>query len=119
MACELCVPSRGSGRGEQVRQACALGEGEGDWAGPTCIQEVEGFVEDIRLVNLGVAAVHYEGVSNKQTGVANPRAGSLGRRGEGVANHAPAGLNHPQIAFDRRAIDQATHDVNIAFFRGH
>lgn len=88
-------------------------------AGPTCIQEVEGFVEDIRLVNLGVTAVYNEGVSNKQTSVANPRTGSLGRRGEGVANHAPASLDHPQITFDRRAIDQATHDVDIAFFRGH
>ena len=90
-----------------------------DRVGPTCIQEVEGFVEYIRLVNLGVTAVHNEGVSNKQTGMADPRAGSLGRRGEGIANHAPAGLNHPQITLDRRAIDQATHDVDVAFFRGH
>ena len=90
-----------------------------DRVGPTCIQEVEGFVEDIRLVNLGVTAVDNKGVSNKQTGVTDPRAGSLGRRGEGVANHAPASLNHPQITFDRRAIDQAAHDVDVAFFRGH
>lgn len=37
----------------------------------TCIQQIQGLVEDVRLVDFGVATVDNEGIANEQTGVAD------------------------------------------------
>lgn len=85
---------------------------------PTGVEEIEGLVQDVGLVDLGVSTIDNKGIANQQTGMAYPRSGPLGGSSQWVAGQVAASLDHPQVALDGSAVDQTTHDVDVALLRG-
>jgi hypothetical protein len=84
----------------------------------TSIQQVQRVVQIVIVGQFRVTTKYNEGVTHQQTGVsyAWPRTVSSGR--DGVACHASiAHFRQPQIAFDSRATNKATHKVYCAIFR--
>lgn len=61
----------------------------------TGIQQIESFIEDIAILNFGVAAIDYEGVADQQASMADSWAGALCCCGQRIAGHVTARLHHP------------------------
>ena len=85
----------------------------------TCVQEIQRLIQRLPII-IRIASKHYESVSNQQTGVSNPRTGSLTCRNHGVCLKAlVAALDHPQITSRILRPYQPSHDVDVAVLAGN
>ena len=79
----------------------------------TCVEEPESVIKSVLVVHLGVPAIDDESISNQQTGMADARARRLSFDEQWKAGQLRRCLNQPQISLDGRAIDQASHEINV------
>lgn len=84
----------------------------------TSVEQIESLVKTVALLDLGVTAVHNEGIANQETGMSNSWSRSFSSGGERIARQAASSLDHPKIPLDCRTVDQAAHDVQVALLGG-